>query len=312
MANSSQIWGHFYRPAALLRVTGGDAAEFLQGQFTNDLRSTRSAPAVYGLWLNHKGRVQADSFVLRRTENEFLAGSYFSPGAVIRERLEAFIVADDVAVADETEHWSGAVIGGGDAAQALAELGLLPPAGGEYADANGGVIWRGRRTRAESFEWIFPAVKSAEIAARLTAAVTARGGEIRDAEAMARERIRAGIPAVPADIGPGELPNEGGLETDAICHTKGCYLGQEVMARLKSLGRVRRRLRRVRGPGAAPATPAAVFQGDKKSGELRSAARDGADFTGLALLPALAPDPAAGFSLEPGGPERLRLEPEAS
>ncbi len=87
-----------------------------------------------------------------------------------------------------------------------------------------------------------------------------------------------------ADIGPTDLPNEGGLETEAISYTKGCYLGQEVMARLKNMGQVRRRLLRVHGTGEPPTRLAPVFQAARKVGEVRSAVRDGAGWVGLALV----------------------------
>ncbi len=92
-----------WRPAAWLRVAGPDAPSFLQGQFTNDLRALEKQAAVYGLWLSVKAKVLADSFVLRGAEeNEFWIGSYFSPAAVIRERLESHVIADDVTVEDRT------------------------------------------------------------------------------------------------------------------------------------------------------------------------------------------------------------------
>ena len=94
----------------------------------------------------------------------------------------------------------------------------------------------------------------------------------------------AGIPSVPGDIGPADLPNEGGLEADAISYSKGCYLGQEVMARIKSLGRVRRTLVRVTGTVAPPAVPAGLWQGERREGELRSAAPTPGGFDGLALV----------------------------
>ena len=71
-----------------LRVTGDDAASFLQGQFTNDLRLLEKSAAVYGLWLTVKGKVLADSFVLRGGDpHEFWIGSYYSPSATIRDPL---------------------------------------------------------------------------------------------------------------------------------------------------------------------------------------------------------------------------------
>jgi hypothetical protein len=102
---------------------------------------------------------------------------------------------------------------------------------------------------------------------------------------LERLRIEAGVPAVPRDIGPEDLPNEGELEVDAISYTKGCYLGQEVMARLKSMGQVRRKLVRVTGTGSISlGLPAALFADGKKVGELRSAVPTGEGFFGLAMI----------------------------
>src|SRR5690349_21801352 len=110
---------HRWRPGAWLRLTGGDAENFLQGQFTNDLRDPAAGAAVYGLWLNVKGKVVADSFVVRGAAGEFWVGSYFSSAAAIRERLESFIIADDVVVEDATAGWSGFALLGAGAAAAL-------------------------------------------------------------------------------------------------------------------------------------------------------------------------------------------------
>ena len=92
-----------YRPACLLRVTGGDAATFLQSQFTNDLRGLKAGGAVYGLWLDRKGRVIADSHVLMDPGAEgFWVASLSSPAAVVARHLGDHIIADDVEVSDET------------------------------------------------------------------------------------------------------------------------------------------------------------------------------------------------------------------
>jgi folate-binding protein YgfZ len=277
-----------WEPAAWLRVSGADAFTFLQGQFTNDLRSLGVDGAVYGLWLNHKGRVLADSFVLRGTgAEEFWVGSYFSPATVIRERLEAFVIADDVVVEDETEKWSGVTVW----------------EEGAKLEVSGAKRFAGRRTSEGVTEWMFPRNEREGVRVSLSGSVELSGEE------MERRRILAGVPAVPRDIGPGELPNEGGLEEVAISYTKGCYLGQEVMARLKSMGQVRRRLVRVRGRGESPVLPAEVFQGDKRVGELRSAVREGDGFVGLALVSLLNVRAEAGLALAAGSEEAVTLFP---
>src|SRR5262245_45614431 len=92
-----------WRPACWLKVAGEDAATFLQGQFTNDLRGLKTGTVVYGLWLTLKGKVLADSFVIGGdTANEFWIGSYFSPADVVRQRIESHVIADDVTVEDQT------------------------------------------------------------------------------------------------------------------------------------------------------------------------------------------------------------------
>lgn len=147
--------------------------------------------------------------------------------------------------------------------------------------------------------WLLgPADQAESWRARLVSA----DGEEQSMEVAERERILAGVASVPVDIGPEDLPNEGGLDLTAISYTKGCYLGQEVMARLKNLGQVRRKLHRVRGRGAVPAPRAPLHQGGRRVGELRSVAPEAGGFVGFALLSLVNLDPRAPLSLGEGGP----------
>ena len=274
-------------------MTGEDAFRFLQGQFTNDLRALESGTgnSVYGLWLTLKGKVLADSFVVKGSApGEIWIGSYASPASVIRERLESHVIADDVAIEDVTKAWAG-VSGFG-----------VSPSEGEVGTSSG-VVFPGRRGEVANWEWVFPVaggepVELATPAPRL----------LDDAE-MERRRIAAGIPSVPVDVGPADLPNEAGLEESAISYTKGCYLGQEVMARLKSMGQVRRRLWRVRGAGAEwPRLPAAVFAGTRQVGELRSAVGDETGgWLGLAMVTLMHVSAGGELSFTAGGAPDLRL-----
>jgi len=282
---------HSWRPACWLKATGTDAANFLQGQFTNDLRALRASPSVYGLWLSVKGKVLADSFVLKgATPDEFWIGSYFSPAAAIRERLEAYIIADDVTLEDRTAEWHGVTVLG-EAAAALLQ---------EPHDPARVFVFPGRRDTRVNAEFVY---RGADGEPAWVAAATRL-----DAVGMLRRRIRAGIPAVPVDAGPGDLPNEAGLEGAAISYTKGCYLGQEVMARLKSMGQVRRRLRRIRGTsGPLPPTPAAVFAAARQVGELRSAVTDEAGWIGLAMLSRLHVKPDTALAWSADGPAAIEV-----
>jgi folate-binding protein YgfZ len=281
---------HRYLPACVLRVSGPDAATFLQGQFTNDLSKLAPGGSAYGLWLDRKGRVIADAQVILSPDREsFSIASPGSPAAVIAKHLGDHLVADEVDIADETAGFRGAALVGAGAGGWLA------------AQPGPGLRFPGRRAAVESWEWIYPAAAAAEVEAALAGLAAA------DAPEMERRRIEAGIPAVPADIGPADLPNEGGLDEVAISYSKGCYIGQEVMARVKNLGRVRRRLVRVAGPGAAPPVPAALWLADRRAGELRSAVPTGAGFAGLALVPVNAAQPGQALALAAGGPAGLTV-----
>jgi folate-binding protein YgfZ len=262
--NSTSAPYYRWKPACWLRVSGDDAANFLQGQFTNDLRLLETRPAVYGLWLSVKGKVLADSFVLKR-DGAFWIGSYFSSAAVIQERLESYVIADDVVIENQTEEWEATAVTNETSEAAPIEADVF--------------VFPGRRSETASIEIVRRVARDA------STAFAFKGPELSHEE-MQRMRVKAGIPAVPADVGPGDLPNEAGLEGDAISYTKGCYLGQEVMARLKSMGQLRRRLWRVRGSGSLPGTlPVPVFAGARQVGELRSAVREnGSGWVGLAMV----------------------------
>ncbi|MBI5771767.1 MAG: folate-binding protein YgfZ [Verrucomicrobia bacterium] len=288
--------GSFFRwkPAAWLRITGADAATFLQGQFTNDLRGLSAGEARYGLWLEVKGKVVADSFVVRdAVADGFWVGSYASMAATIRERLESFVIADDVVVEDETESWRAVTIFGEGVGEVVAN--------GHRA----GVVFRGRRGGSEHVEWVFRVTAEPDVAEFV------RGWPELSAIEMERRRIEAGVPLVPVDLGQGDLPNEGGLEREAISYTKGCYLGQEVMARLHAMGQVRRRLVRVAAAATAPATlPAALFAAGRQVGELRSAVDDGrGGSVGLAMVSRLHVSADTTMSFTPDAPAVVRMLP---
>jgi tRNA-modifying protein YgfZ len=281
-----------YSPAAMLRVSGPDSKIFLQGQFTNDLNPLVPGKSAYGLWLDRKGRVIADSNVTQAAEGlEFWIASLSSAAPVIEQHLGGHIIADDVALADETASWRGiSLIGDGS--------------GGWLAgERRPGFVLPGRRTSGENWEWLFPEGDLASVNTAVS------GARLIGADAIERMRIASGIPAIPSDIGPGDLPNEGGLDRDAISYSKGCYLGQEVMARIKSLGRVRRALVRVRGSGPLPGLPAGLWRGERREGELRSAVRDDDGFAGLALLSVSAAAAGGALSLALGADPTVEVLP---
>ena len=234
---------HAPAPTAVVRVTGEDAAAFLQGQCTADLRKVALTDA---LWLNRKGRVLAHTIVAKETDGSFLLLCPHLTAEEIIAIVAANVIADDVVATDETSAWGRWVAWG--AAPAVADAKLFPTL----------------RFGVEAWDVLTPP----------GAALPGEAGSREELEAI---RVRAGVPAVPADCGANEFPQECGLEA-WVSYTKGCYLGQEVMARIQSMGSLRRTLRRVSGSvtvGQELKTPEG-----KTAGVVRSAAGD----VGLALV----------------------------
>ncbi|MDP1581769.1 MAG: folate-binding protein [Candidatus Didemnitutus sp.] len=291
--------------SAVLRISGPDANTFLNGQFTQELRII-SGQFAYGLWLNQKGKVLADSFVLRVGDNESLVFSPRAGSAALRERIEAYLIADEVDVVDETDRWVALGVFGEGVAAAVTKLGVpIIPARGYFASVDGAHLFAGRFTRAENFWWLAPRDSLVVWQQKL---VASGAHEISFAAAEVA-RLRDAIPAVPDDIGAGDLPAEGGLDAAAISYTKGCYLGQEVVARLKNLGQVRRRLHLLRGTGEPPEPRTALYQGEQRVGELRSVAATPEGFLALAMLSLVTFDAARGLSLQAQQPLRAHVVP---
>jgi folate-binding protein YgfZ len=259
----------------------------LQGQFTQDLKQAGKGPC-YGLWLDLKGKVLADSHILMLAENDYLVVSLATPAAPLLARLEAYLIADEVELRDESGEWASVLLWGG-AVPAL----TLP---------EGAIRFASRRAGAGAQEILVSAGHATGLVAQIKEFAAEGSGA-----AAALARLRAGIPAVPADIGPRDLPAEGALDEAAISYTKGCYLGQEVIARLKNLGQVRRALHVVGGPGEPPAPGTALHQGGRKVGETRSGAADGENFCAMAMLSLVNLDPAQPLALAPGGAAAISI-----
>ena len=228
---------------AVVRITGEDAAAFLQGQCTADLRGAALTDA---LWLNRKGRVLAHTVVAKEADGSFLLLCPHLAAEALIAVVTANVIADDVVATDETASWGRYVAWG--TVPVLADAKLFPT----------------RRLGVAAWDVLTP----------VGSAVPGELGSLAELESA---RIAAGVPSVPADCGANEFPQECGLDA-WVSYAKGCYLGQEVMARIQSMGSLRRILRRVEGPvsvGLELKTPEG-----KVAGVVRSAAGQ----AGLALV----------------------------
>ena len=275
------IIAYEYITHAHLLVSDEDAADFLQSQFTNELRPFGAGRCTYGLWLDVKGKVLADSFVLCEGEESFRLISETSEASILADKFEKHIIADDVVINIEGALTGFALVGSG-LGDVLAELGLEIPAVGQFVAKADLRVFIGRRSRDASCEVI---CLSEPAVARVKAVLASQVVALVDRNRVESKRIEAGYPLVPQEIGPTDLPGEGGLQVDAVSFTKGCYLGQEVVARMHNVGRPQRALFVIRGEGAVPECPLAIYNRESKQvGELRSASVVGNGWLGVALM----------------------------
>jgi len=278
-----------YDMGAHLVITGEDAPDFLQSQFSRDLCGLAAGSGTYGLWLDVKGKIVADSWVWCEGPETFRVFSEHCASATIAEKLERHIIADDVEIEAVGSTPALALLGadGVQVAAGFTGLALLP----------------GRRSHVSSLECLFRATEERDAMISSLEAQSVPEWELH------RLRFEAGIPLVPQEAGSGELPGEVGLDGDAVDFDKGCFLGQEVVARMHNLGKSTRALYRVEGDGAPPVVPRPVEDATgKQVGELRSAIPwEKEVWQGVALLKMRYADVALSLA-EDGGSVRVLKE----
>jgi tRNA-modifying protein YgfZ len=280
-----------------IRVTGEDALMFLQGQFSNDLKDGLknfiNTWYTYGLWLDHKGKILADSTILKgKTTGEFWIHSTEGRAQDLIARLERFIIADDVILEDKTDEYMSFTLIGKDLYNILNDNIL-----------SNSYSFKGRRSIEDSFEIIALKEQSHFILEVIKVCSQLSANDLE------KLRIEAGFASVPRDVGANDLPHELGLNSEGLSVTKGCYVGQEVMARVTSRGKLRRKLVRVVGSGDLPHLPVAIWDNGIQVGEMRSAVKNGDGFIGLAVIAKGPLEKTSQFSLTQSGAPTVHLRP---
>jgi folate-binding protein YgfZ len=250
-----------------LCVVGPDRARFLNGQVTNNVKALKTGTGCYAALTNNKGRIQSD-LNIHALADELLLD--FEPGltSAVTGRLEKFIVADDVQVAEVASHYGLLSIQGPLAAATVAQLRLFSSVPEQAfqsvkaADETLGELYLVNLPRLNSagFDLFVPVAAMGAVADKLIAAASRAGGCACGWTALETARIEAGIPRYGADMDESNLPQEAGIEARAVSYTKGCYIGQEVINRIRSFGQVTRKLRGLRLAGGSSVLP---VRGDK-------------------------------------------------
>lgn len=235
-----------------LRLTGADRVRYLNGQVTNDVRKLQPGVSLYACVTTAKGKLSADVQITAGPDF-LLVDADPSLRESLLARLERYIIADDVTIEDVTD--------------SVALLHLLregnPSALPELTD---GAVVTSRRVGIAGADLFFPSERKPEILDHLS---TERR-EISE-ELLEILRIEAGVPRWGFELGEDTLPPEAGLDLTAIDYHKGCYIGQEVISRIKSVGHVNKELRGFVAPDGAKLTPdMLLFHGEKPAGRLTS------------------------------------------
>jgi tRNA-modifying protein YgfZ len=276
---------------ATLEVRGPDAAEFLQGQVTNDIVALAPGTGCYAAMLNPKGRIVADMRVLCAAPERLVLDTESAADDAVLRDLRMYKIGRQVEVADTaSERALLSLIGPRSEPVVEAALGVRPP-GDEHgnAEAEGGVL----AVRTDTgIDLVVPEEHAAGVRERLLAA----GAHPVSLEAAEILRIETGRPRHGIDMTDDNLPAEAGIVERAVSFTKGCYVGQEPVARMHYKGHPNRHLRGLRlSASAAPGTT--LVAGDREVGRITSAA----------LSPALGPVALALVRREVGAGDEVSL-----
>jgi len=256
---------------AKIALTGEDRVRWLNGMITNNMRDLPAGQGVYGFLLNPQGKILGDLYAFNRDEYLLVDTEQFQLPRVL-EIFERYIIMDDVVVENITGNLSGIGIAGPKAEEILKAANLFHPglAALHFADLTwrdaGPTLVRKDSTTVPVFEiWAAPANQG-----MLWSALAGAGGKPVSPEALELLRIASGVPRFNVDIQERHLPQETGQER-ALNFNKGCYIGQEIVERIRSRATVHRTFAGFHVEGPLPPIGEKIVGTDgKPAGEITS------------------------------------------
>jgi tRNA-modifying protein YgfZ len=245
-----------------LIASGPEAAELLQGQLTNDIEALGPGSGCYAALLDRKGRMQADLRVLRLEPERFWIDTEPIATEAVSRHLGMYRVGREVEVSDETRQWAILSVIGPNAPDASG-AGAAIPEHSQLPPRDDGTIAVGT---VDGVDLLVPAPEAERLWASLREAGAAEVSE----EADEILRVEAGRPRFGNEMTSETIPQEAGINERAVSFTKGCYIGQETVARLHYKGKPNRHLRGLRLSAAAEAGDA-IRLGERELGRLGTA-----------------------------------------
>ncbi|MBT3636094.1 MAG: hypothetical protein HN531_04080 [Opitutae bacterium] len=267
---------HIQKNVTVVRAIGEDAEDYLQSQLTINLKNLDPGEIRYGMRLSLKGKVLAGAYVMRFGSEDFVLLSRGTEPRALIELLEENVIADEVDFSDESADWKLQAVWG----EGLTEnLGFPLPETQELKKVDDSYVFLDSRLPEGVVSILSP---QREASRPLGLPEGLRNDDQAELEHM---RIRAGLVAIPQEIGPTDLPQEGGLEENFVDFDKGCYLGQEVMARLHAMGKARRKAVAVQWTEKKPPpVPTDLLAGEKKVATLKSMLMGKEGGVGIAIV----------------------------
>jgi folate-binding protein YgfZ len=257
---------------AKVSLTGGDRTRWLNGMVTNNIRDLEPGRGVYAFLLNPQGHILGDLYAYNRGES-LLVDTDQSQVEKILGVFDKYIIMDEVEVSNITDQVSAVGIAGPKSRETLQAAGFevpeLKPL--QFVETTwqqiGVTVVRGDNPQVEAFElWLAPGDVERVSEVLLKAGATPVG-----TVALDLLRIAAGIPRYGVDIRERDLPQETEQER-ALNFSKGCYVGQEIVERIRSRGQVRRKFTGFEIEGQLPAAGSKIQIEGKDVGEITSAA----------------------------------------
>jgi folate-binding protein YgfZ len=270
-------------------LTGADRVRFLHGQVTNDVKKLRVGEGCYAAITTNKGKMQGDLNIFRLAD-ELLLDFELGLKERVSQRLEEFIVADDVQITDVAPLYGLLSVQGPKSEEVVralewGESPREPFNSVKIADARLGDIYLVNNSRLtigdpksaisnSGLDLFVPNHSLGAVANKLIAAAKQAGGRQCGWQSFETARIEAGIPRFGADMDETNLPLECGIESRAVSHKKGCYIGQEVINRIHTIGHVNKELRGLLLAGDLQSLPEKgdkLFHDGKEAGYITSA-----------------------------------------
>jgi len=272
-----------YQPErALISLTGRDRVRWLNGMVSNNIRDLAAGHGVYAFVLTPQGHIQADLYAFNRGES-LLIETERAQSAALLQIFRKYIIMDKVEIEDLSEKTAVFSLTGPKSGDVVDSLGLGKDLGTLQLDEinrNGTAVTqvRGDNPSFPNYELWVPA----EEAESVWNALLQAGGVVVHEPTLETFRILCGIPKVGQDIRDKTLPHETGQER-ALNFNKGCYIGQEIVERIRSRGAVHKTFVGFEVEGPVPSAGTKIQSEGKDVGEITSVAAEPLNEKRLAL-----------------------------